>query len=142
MSKTTAPAETSTPTRNSFAVGLTMFAGAILMLVAFFQVFLGLVAIFGDEYVVVTPNYIFSFDTTLWGWIHVALGVLLGAAAWFIYQGKVWARTVGVAAAGLNAVANFAWLPHTPVWSALIIALDVLVIWALTAHGRDIITEA
>ena len=119
-----------------------MFAGAILMLVAFFQVFLGLVAIFGDEYVVVTPNYIFSFDTTLWGWIHVALGVLLGAAAWFIYQGKVWARTVGVAAAGLNAVANFAWLPHTPVWSALIIALDVLVIWALTAHGRDIITEA
>ena len=142
MSKTTAPAETSTPTRNSFAVGLTMFAGAILMLVAFFQVFLGLVAIFGDEYVVVTPNYIFSFDTTLWGWIHVALGVLLGAAAWFIYQGKVWARTVGVAAAGLNAVANFAWLPHTPVWSALIIALDVLVIWALAAHGRDIITEA
>jgi hypothetical protein len=30
------------------------------------------------------------------------------------------------------------WLPYYPVWSILIIAVDVLVIWALTAHGRDI----
>lgn len=141
MSKTTAAAPAPVRDRNGFAVGLTVFAGAMLALVAFFQALVGLTAIFSSEYVVVTQNYVFSFDAALWGWIHLGLGVLLGAAAWFLFQGKVWARTVAVAVAGLNAVANFAWLPHTPVWSTLIIALDVLVIWALTAHGRDIVEE-
>ena len=50
----------------------------------------------------------------------------------------MWARTIGVVVAGLSVVLNFAWLPYYPVWSLIIIALDVFVIWALTAHGRDV----
>jgi len=56
----------------------------------------------------------------------------------FLFQGALWARVVGIAVAALSAVLNFMWLPYYPIWSILIIAVDVLVIWALTAHGRDI----
>ena len=56
----------------------------------------------------------------------------------FVLRGAVWARVAGIAVAALSAVLNFMWLPYYPVWSILIIAVDVLVIWALTAHGRDI----
>lgn len=127
--------------RSGLAVGLTVFASVILAVVGVFQGLLGLSAIFNDEILLATPNYLFSIDLSAWGWLHLGLGALLGFAAWALWSGAVWARTVGVIAAGLNAVANFAWLPHTPVWSTLIIALDVLVIWALTAHGRDLAND-
>ena len=130
--------EVATTERSGVAVGLTVFTSVILMIVGFFQGLMGLSAIFKDDVFLATPNYLFSLDLSAWGWFHLALGVLMVAAAWFLYKGAVWARTVGVIAAALNAVANFVWLPHTPVWSILIIALDVLIIWALTAHGRDI----
>jgi hypothetical protein len=55
-----------------------------------------------------------------------------------IYSGNVIGRTVGVIVAGLAAIYNFAWLPYTPVWSIVMIAVAIAVIWALTAHGRDI----
>lgn len=58
-------------------------------------------------------------------------------AGFFVFQGAVWARTVGVAVAAISAVLNFMWLPHYPIWSLVIIALDVLVSWALTVHGRE-----
>jgi len=80
----------------------------------------------------------FSFDLTSWGWVHLIVGVLVAVAGVFVLRGAVWARTVGVAVAAVSALLNFMWLPYYPVWSILIIAVDVLVIWALTAHGRDI----
>ena len=72
------------------------------------------------------------------GWIHLLAGVLLVVAGFFLFQGAVWAGSVGVGVAVISAVLNFMWLPYYPMWSMLIIALDVFVIWALTAHGRDI----
>jgi len=65
-------------------------------------------------------------------------GVLIFFAGLALLRGSVFARVVGVALAALNAIANFLWLPYYPVWSIIMIALDVAVIWALTAHGRDI----
>jgi hypothetical protein len=123
---------------NAWAVGLTVFASVILVVLAFFQALVGVAAIANDTFVIVGEKYIFTFDITLWGWLHVALAVLMGTAAFFLYKGAVWARTVAVIAASISAIANFAWLPHTPVWSILIIALDIAVIWAVTARGRDI----
>ena len=83
-------------------------------------------------------EYIFKFDTTTWGWIHLLLGVILFLAGLALLQGAVWARTVAVILAALSAVANFLWLPYQPWWSIIIITLDVFIIWAVTAHGRDI----
>ena len=69
------------------------------------------------------------------GWI---LGIVVLASGFGIFTGNAAARTVGVIVAALSAVANFLWLPWYPIWGGIVIALDVAIIWALTAHGRDI----
>jgi hypothetical protein len=130
----------STPTRqrSDAAVGLTMFAATMMIMVGSFQAIQGIVALANDTFYVVGVKWIFEFDVTTWGWIHLLMGILVATAGFFLFRGAVWARTVGVIAAGFSALVNFAWLPYYPVWSMLIIALDVFIIWALTVHGRDI----
>ena len=120
------------------AIGLTLFAATMLMIGGFFQVMQGLIALFNDTFFVVGQEWTFEFDITGWGWIHLIMGAVLIVAGAFVLRGVVWARVAGIAVAALSAVLNFMWLPYYPVWSILIIAVDVLVIWALTAHGRDI----
>jgi hypothetical protein len=71
--------------------------------------------------------------------IHLVAGVIILLAGFGLFSGAVWARTVGVTLAVLSAIANFLTIPYYPLWSILIIALDIFVIWALTAHGRDVI---
>jgi len=125
--------------RSGLAVGLSVFAGTLLVLVGVLHAVQGLVALFNDTFYVVGQEWTFSFDVTTWGWIHLLLGVLVAFAGFFIFRGAVWARTVGVAVAVLSAIVNFVWLPYYPVWGLVVIALDVFVIWALTVHGRDIV---
>ena len=120
------------------AVAGSMFASVMLMIVGAFQFFAGLAAIVNDETFVIGQEYIFKFDTTAWGWIHMLIGVILFLAGLGVIQGAVWARTIGVIFAALSAIANFMWLPYQPWWSVIIIVLDVFIIWSLTAHGRDI----
>jgi hypothetical protein len=120
------------------AVGLTMFAATMMMIGGFFQALQGLIALFNDTFYVVGQEWTFEFDITVWGWIHLIMGAVLVVGGVFLLQGAMWARAVGIAVAALSAVLNFMWLPYYPIWSILIIAVDVLVIWALTAHGRDI----
>ena len=85
----------------------------------------------------IEPDFL-KFDVTAWGWIHLIAGIVVLLAGFALFSGAVWARTVGVILALVSAIANFAWLPYYPVWSILIIAVDIAVIWALTVHGRDI----
>jgi hypothetical protein len=124
------------------AVGFTIFASVILMLIGVFHVVAGLVAIFENEFFAVTPNYLFEFDVTAWGWIHLIGGVVVLGAGFGLFSGAVWARTIGVLVAAISIIVNFLWLPYYPVWSSLMIAFGVLVIWALTVHGRDITIES
>lgn len=120
------------------AVGFTVFAGTVMIIIGVLHAIQGLVALFNDTFYVVGQEYVFQFDVTTWGWTHLLLGLLVAFAGFFIFRGAVWARTIGVIVAALSVIVNFAWLPYYPVWSLIIIALDVFVIWALTAHGRDI----
>lgn len=123
---------------SGWASGWAAFAGIMMIVVGFFHAFVGLVAIVDDTFYVVGQEWIFEFDITAWGWIHVILGVVLIASGFGIFSGNVAARTVGVIVAGLATIVNFAWLPYFPVWSIIVIAISIAVIWALTAHGRDI----
>jgi hypothetical protein len=130
--------ETSESNYSSWAVGWAGFAGVMLIMIGIFDVIQGLVALFNDEFYVITQEWVFEFDITTWGWIQLILGVILIASGVGIFSGNVAARTVGVIIAGLAAIVNFAWLPYYPVWSIIVIAICIAIIWALTAHGRDI----
>jgi hypothetical protein len=122
---------------SGWAVGGIVFAATMLVMIGVFQALTGLVAIFNDEFYVVARNYTFDLDVTAWGWIHLILGVIIAFAGISIYSGATWARAVGIVLAILSAVANFFFIPYYPVWSVLIIALCVAVIWALTVYDRD-----
>jgi hypothetical protein len=121
---------------SGWAVGFILFAAIMMIMIGVFQAIAGLVAIFENEFYVATRNYLFQFDATTWGWIHLIAGVIIAFAGWGLLSGRTWARVAGIILAVLSAIANFAFLPYYPFWALTIIALDVLVIWALAAHGR------
>jgi hypothetical protein len=115
-----------------------IFAGFMMIMIGSFHAVQGFAAILKDNYYVATPNYVFEFDVTTWGWIHLIAGVVVALAGLAVFSGAVWARTIGVIVAFISAIASFAWLPYGPVWSVIVITIDVLVIYALTVHGREL----
>lgn len=119
------------------ASGFIVFAGIAMMVIGAFHAIQGLVALFNDDFYVVGQKWIFEFDLTGWGWIHLIAGIGIAIAGFFLFTGAAWARYVGIGVAAISAILNFMWLPYYPVWSLLIIALDVVVIWALAVHGRE-----
>jgi hypothetical protein len=123
---------------SNWAVGWSAFAAVMLILIGIYHAMAGLVALVDDTFYVVGREYVFEFDVTAWGWIHLIGGILVMLAGFGIWSGNVLARTVGVGVAALSAIANFAWLPYEPVWAGLMIGMAVAVIWALTVHGRDL----
>ncbi len=123
---------------SGFAIGVTAFAAVLLIIVGFFHIITGIAAIGADDYFVVSSNYVFEFDTTSWGWIHLISGIVVALAGFALFTGATWARVIAVILAMVSVFANFLWLPYYPFWSLLIIAVDIVVIWALTVHGRDI----
>jgi hypothetical protein len=123
------------PALSGWAVGGITFAAVMMTLIGVFQVIAGLVAIFDDNFYVVTANYTFDVDTTAWGWIHLILGIVILVAAYYLTAGQAWAGAVAVVLAALSAIANFFFIPYYPFWSLLLIALAVWVIWSLTRPG-------
>ena len=128
---------TSRAPTSGWAVGFTVFAAIMMLMVGAWQALTGLVAIFENEFYVPTRNYIFQFDVTAWGWIHLVLGLIVAFAGYGLLSGKTWARIVGITLAALSATVNFLFIPYYPFWAILMIAVDIFVIWALTAHGRE-----
>jgi hypothetical protein len=118
---------------SGWAVGFSAFAGAIMIMIGIFQFFEGLAAVANDSFFVVGNNYTYNLDTTAWGWIHMIIGVIVFAAGLGIFSGATWARAVGIAVAVISAIANFFYIPYYPVWAVLLIALCVIVIWALAS---------
>ena len=119
------------PVRNGFAGITTIAAGVLLTAAGILGILQGIAAIANDDLFVVGPEYTYSFDLTGWGWIHLIVGILAVLTAIGLFAGSTWARIVAIVLAALSIVANFMWLPYYPWWSVLVIALDVLVIWAV-----------
>jgi len=117
---------------SGWAIGFATFAALMLVIVGAFQAFEGLAAIIKDQTYVVGIDYAYKIDTTAWGWIHLIWGIIVAAAGFGIFAGQTWARVVGIVVASLSAFAQFLYIPYYPLWAILIIALDVVVIWALT----------
>ena len=119
---------------SGLAHGFAVFAGVIMIMSGAFQAIAGLVGLFANEFYVATRNYLFQFDATTWGVIHLLVGLLVLFAGIAVMSGQTWARVIGIILAGLSALANFTFIPYYPFWSLLIIALDVFVIWALAVY--------
>jgi len=129
----THPAHTA---RQEWATGLTAFAAVMLFLTGLLTLFRGIMAIAEDDVFVTTPNYVFQFDLTTWGWIHLVLGALAMVISAGLLRTAVWARVTGVAIAALVIIANFLSLPYYPVWSVVMITISGFVIWALCVVKR------
>jgi hypothetical protein len=127
--------------KSGMAIGFTMFAAIMLVLNGSFQIIAGLTGIFKNEFYVSTPNYLLELDASAWGWIHLIWGLLVLVGGFGLFTGSLWGRTLGVIAAAGSALVAFAFIPLYPIWSIVVISVDVTVIWALTAHGRDIVSE-
>ena len=125
---------------SGWAVSFTLFAAIMMLMAGTFQALAGLVAIFQNEFYVATRNYLFQFDATTWGWIHLVVGLVVAFAGWGLLSGRTWARVVGITLALVSAIANFLFIPYYPFWALTVITLDIFVIWALTAHGHDLQT--
>ncbi len=122
------------PDPSGWAMGGVVFAASVLMLVGIFQIVDGLNAILNDDFYVVTRNYTFDLDVSAWGWIHLIVGLIMLAVAFGLLGGSGWAAVGGIVIAGVSAIVSFFTIPYYPVWSIIVIALDVWVIWALTSH--------
>ena len=120
---------------SGWALGAIAFAAAMMTLAGIFQSIAGLVAIFDDEFYVVTRNYTFDLDVSAWGWLHLLIGLAILATGWGLFSRQTWAGVTAIMLAMLSALANFFFIPYYPIWSLLVIGLDIWVIWALTRPG-------
>jgi hypothetical protein len=110
----------------------------MLLMLGWFHAIQGLVALFDDQKFLVTDSdLIVSADYTVWGWVHLIGGAIVVVAGLSLATGRMWARVVGIIAASLSAIVNITFLSAYPIWSAIMIGLDVLMIWALTVHGAE-----
>ncbi|GGY41441.1 DUF7144 family membrane protein [Streptomyces tanashiensis] len=119
------------------AGGLTTFAGVLLFIAGVLDLLRGIMAIAEDDVYVSTPNYLFKFDLTSWGWIQLILGAIAILVSTGLFARATWARVVGVGIAGLLIIANFLSIPYYPLWSIILIALYAFVIWALCVVRRE-----
>ena len=113
------------------AFGWTVLAAILMIFGGVMAIFEGIAAIAKDDLFVRTANYAFRFSLSSWGWIHLILGIVVVLAGIALFSGAVWARAVGIVLAGLSLIANFLWLPYYPFWAIVLVALNIVVIWAL-----------
>jgi hypothetical protein len=120
---------------SGWALSAIAFAAAVMTLIGSFQALSGLVALLNDEFYVVARNYTFDLDVTAWGWIHLIVGLAVLATGIGLFTRRTWAGVSAIMLCMLSALSNFFFIPYYPIWSVLLIALNVWVIWGLTRPG-------
>ncbi|MXP23763.1 hypothetical protein GIY30_20710 [Gordonia sp. HNM0687] len=117
--------------KEGFAFGISIVAAALLFVAGIVAVFQGISALANDDLFVIGTEYVYKFDLTTWGWIHLIIGILAILVAGGLAVGADWARISAIIIASISIIAQFLWLPYYPIWAILIIALDLVVIWAV-----------
>ncbi|WP_331926937.1 DUF7144 family membrane protein [Intrasporangium sp.] len=115
---------------------MVVFAGMLMVVVGLLEFLRGLTALFENTLFVNTPKYVFAFDVTTWGWLHLIWGVVLAAVGGAILAGRLIGRIVGLSIVTIALVLNFVSLPTYPLWSIVLIALCVFIMWALCAEDE------
>jgi hypothetical protein len=117
--------------RQKIAADAMIGAAILLVTIGILHIAQGIAAIGNDAVVTAGTEYTYEFDLTVWGWIHIVLGLLIALVGGALFRGGLWARTLTVTIAAASIVVNFLWLPHYPAWAILVIALDTVMIWAV-----------
>jgi hypothetical protein len=127
------------PTQASAWVGWIFFSGILMIMLGLFQALMGVVALFKNDFYVVGRNGpVLALDYTTWGWVHLLIGVVAIIAGFGVLIGRMWARVIGIILAVVSAVANVAFIGAYPIWSTIVIVMDILIIYALSVHGREV----
>jgi hypothetical protein len=127
------------PTGATGWVGWIVFSGILMVMLGMFQAVMGFVALFKDDfYLVARTGLVVSLDYTTWGWVHLIIGILAVCAGFGVLVGQMWARVFGIILALVSAVANLVFIAAYPVWSTIVIVVDILIIYALSVHGREV----
>lgn len=126
-----------TTTETTGWVGWIAFAGVMMIIGGTLSTIFGFVAAVNDQWVVFQQGEDVLLDLSAWGWIHIIVGIIVVLCGFGVFTGNLFARTVGVIIAALSLIAQFFWLPVYPIWAIVVITIDALVIWALTAHGGE-----
>jgi hypothetical protein len=121
----------------AFWSGWILFAGIMMLLIGGYNLLQGLAAIFSDDYYVVKEDQLLVFDFTAWGWIMLIWGIVLLLTGFGLVTGRPWSRWAGIVVAGLNVIAQAAFLRAFPVWSVIVIAMCILAIFALAVRWDE-----
>ena len=120
-------------------VGWIVFAAIMMFMLGCFHAIQGLVALLDDQkFLVAVSGLVVSADYAAWGWVHLIGGIIVALAGVSLLAGWLWARIVCVLAAFLSAIVSISFLEAAPIWSAIMVGLDIIIIWALIAHGAEI----
>lgn len=116
------------------------FGGIVMVILGVFGILEGITALVDRYYFLTTSNgTVFSINLAGWGWFHIIVSALVLIAGIALLGSEIptWARVVGVAFVSVNAVLNLLWLPAAPIWSIIVIVLDILILFALVAAHRE-----
>ncbi|MFJ5772967.1 hypothetical protein [Streptomyces sp. NPDC093094] len=114
-----------------------LFAGVLMLCSGILAVLQGIAAIADDDVYARVGRYVYELDLTGWGWVHVVLGVLVAVTGGGLLKAAPWARFAGIFFAALGLIAQFLFLPYAPVWSVIMMAIYVFIIWALSSHRPE-----
>jgi hypothetical protein len=117
--------------------GWIVFAATMMIIGGSLSIIFGLVAALNDQWVAFTNAGAVFLDVSQWGWVQMLIGLVVLLCGFGVLSGNILARTVGVIIAAGSLVGNFFIIPLYPLWAITVIVLDILVIWALTVHGRE-----
>ncbi len=127
------------PTKATAWVGWVVFGGILMVMLGMFQALIGFVGLFKEDlYLVSRTGLVVSLNYTTWGWIHLTIGIVAVFAGFGVLMGQMWARVVGIILALVSAFTNLVFIEAYPIWSTIVIVVDILVIYALAVHGREV----
>ncbi|MEU8894776.1 hypothetical protein [Nocardia sp. NPDC048505] len=130
-------ADPDSPVRQGIAAGVSVGAAILLLIAGVLSVLNGISAVANDNLFVVGPDYTYKFDITGWGWFHIIVGAIMALSAIGLMMGATWGKVAALTFVTVSIIGNFLWLPYYPLWSILIIAIEIVVIWAITTWRSD-----
>lgn len=140
MSSTNLQNPSTTPPAPTEATGWTgwiAFAAFVMMLSGTLSAIQGFLAVINHNWSMWNNDGVPYGSTYAWGWWTLLVGVIVFAIGAALRRGSMFARTVAVFVAAGSLISQFISLNLAPLWSLTVIIIDVLVIWAVIVHGKE-----